>query len=73
MRSNRLRPCHVCGVKPVIERWASGGVWYAVRCNNPDRPNSCSNAFYYSISRNPEEAIGKWNDSQENLSLRELN
>ena len=66
MRSSRLKPCHTCGVKPVIERWwSSGGPWYAVRCTNPDRPDSCSDAFYYSESRSSEEAIQKWNHYQD--------
>lgn len=34
---------------------------YAVRCDNPDRPDSCDMAFYYSVCRNPEDAIRKWN------------
>ncbi len=41
---------------------------YAVRCDNPDRPESCDRAFYYSMCRNPGEAIRKWNEYQESVS-----
>ena len=61
----QLKPCKTCGVKPVMESWSSGGARFAVRCNNPDRPESCSDAFYYSMSRFPEEAVRKWNEYQE--------
>lgn len=60
----KMKPCKTCGVKPVLEHWASGGPMYAVRCNNPDRPNACDRAFNYSKSRNPDEAVRKWNEYQ---------
>lgn len=62
---SRIKACNTCGVKPVIEHWASGGSRFAVRCDNPDRPDSCDRAFYYSISNSKEEAIRKWNEFQE--------
>ena len=34
---------------------------YAVRCDNPDRPDSCGIAFYYSKCRDSNESIRKWN------------
>lgn len=34
-----LKPCRYCGKNNVgIERWASGGMMYMVKCNNPDCP-----------------------------------
>ena len=36
MEDIRLKPCPSCGKKPIIERWASGGAIYMVKCNNPD-------------------------------------
>lgn len=64
-KDKRLKPCKTCGVMPVLEHWASGGPVFAVRCNNPDRPDSCDEGFYISKSRNPEKAIQKWNEYQE--------
>ena len=37
---------------------------YAVRCDNPERPDSCDEAFDYSKNRNPEKAIERWNEYQ---------
>ena len=61
MSKVKLKPCSVCGVMPVFELWASGGTICAIRCNNPDRPDSCDIPFYYSRSNNSDEAIIKWN------------
>ena len=36
--SEELKPCKICGRKPIIERWRSGGIMYMVKCNNPDCP-----------------------------------
>jgi hypothetical protein len=55
-------PCKNCGIKPVMEIWASGGMWYAIRCNNTYRPDDCDNGFYRSKCQNPEEAIRRWNE-----------
>ena len=63
MREN-LKPCKKCGGKPVREHWYSGGLVFAVRCDNPDRPDTCSEAFYYSRSKDSKEAIRKWNEFQ---------
>ncbi|MGI6235718.1 MAG: hypothetical protein ACOYI6_10785, partial [Christensenellales bacterium] len=60
----RLKPCKTCSVKPVLEHWSSGGPMYAVRCDNPERPDSCDEAFDYSKNRNPEKAIERWNEYQ---------
>ena len=59
MSKVKLKPCSVCGVMPVFELWASGGTICAIRCNNPDRPDSCDIPFYYSRSNNSDEAIIK--------------
>ena len=64
-KDKRLKPCRICGVKPVLEHWTSGGPMYAVRCDNPDRQDVCDNAFYHSKCRDPEEAIELWNAYQE--------
>ena len=60
----KLIPCKNCGVKPVMEFWRSGGLIVAVRCDNPDRPDACDEAFYYSRSKNLKEAVRKWNEFQ---------
>lgn len=60
-----LKPCRICGGDPVMEYWYSGGSVVAVRCDNPDRPDACSEAFYYSRSNASKEAIRKWNEFQE--------
>lgn len=57
----KLLPCKNCNCKPVLEFWSSGGVWCAVRCTNPDRPDDCDNGFDLSKSKIPEEAVKKWN------------
>ena len=64
-KDRRLKPCKTCGTKPVLEHWSSGGPMFAVRCDNPDRPDSCDDAFYYSKCRNPDETVRRWNEYQE--------
>lgn len=71
MSKVKLKPCSVCGVEPVFEYWASGRMIYAVRCNNPDRPDSCSIPFYYSRSRSSYEATVKWNAYQDGGEIYE--
>lgn len=65
--NTKLKPCKTCGVKPVVETWASGGLKFAIRCDNPNRPESCSIPFYLSISKSKDEAINKWNEYQETI------
>lgn len=36
MEMEKLKPCPFCGGKAITERWASGGIMYMVKCNNPD-------------------------------------
>lgn len=57
-----LKLCKRCGVKPVLEKWHSGGPLYAVRCNNPDREAKCDWKFYHSMSRNMKKTIRIWNE-----------
>ena len=71
MNKNKVKPCSTCGVMPVIECWSSGGFRVAVRCNNPDRPDSCDIPFYYSISNNPDEAVARWNEYQKKGEIYE--
>lgn len=71
MNKIKLKPCSTCGVMPVIECWASGETIYAIRCNNPDRPDSCDIPFYYSRSRSPCEATVKWNAYQDGGEIYE--
>ena len=63
-RDKRIKPCKTCGAKfmPVLESWSSGGPVFAVRCDNPDRPDSCDEGFYVSKCGNPDEAIRRWNE-----------
>ena len=61
-KDRRLKPCKNCGVRPVLETWASGGMMFAIRCDNPDRPDDCDNGFNLSKCRNPDEAVKRWND-----------
>lgn len=62
MAGYKLKPCKRCGIAPVLERWASDGKWYAVRCNNPDRVDECDYKFYKSMSNNPAESARIWNE-----------
>lgn len=56
--SEELKPCQFCGRKPIIERWASGGTLYMVKCNNPDCPVP---VVSYLTGRNLDAVIKKWN------------
>lgn len=64
MTKIKMKPCAICKTMPVLEHWSSDGPMYAVRCNNPDRPDSCFDGFYYSKSSGSEEAIKRWNEWQ---------
>lgn len=35
-KMEKLKPCPLCGRRAIIERWASGGMMYKVKCGNPD-------------------------------------
>lgn len=56
--TEQLKPCLLCGKKPVIERWASGGMMYMVKCNNPDCPVPEDG---YPAGRNLEKVKEEWN------------
>lgn len=56
--TEQLKPCLLCGKKPVIERWASGGMMYMVKCNNPDCPVPEDG---YPSGRNLENIKEEWN------------
>jgi ssDNA-binding Zn-finger/Zn-ribbon topoisomerase 1 len=55
---NKLLPCPICGKKPIIEMWSSGGLKYMCKCNNPD----CNVPLDgYPTGRNPASVIEAWN------------
>lgn len=54
----KLKPCPICGAKPVVETWASNGFMCMVKCNGPDCPVPIDG---YPKSHNIEEAIEAWN------------
>lgn len=58
MVNTKLNPCPLCGMKPVVEVWSSGGLMFMVKCNNP----MCSVPINgYPTGRNLEEVKCKWN------------
>lgn len=56
--NKKILPCPLCGKKPIIERWASGGRIYMVKCNNPDRPAPYNS---YPTGRNLKDVTEEWN------------
>lgn len=54
----KLKSCPLCGRKPIIEHWSSGGMMYMVKCNNPDCPVP---VVSYPNGRNLDEVIAEWN------------
>ena len=58
MSNTKLNSCKLCGRKPIIEHWASGGLMYMVKCNNPDCPVPPNG---YPRGRNLENVIEEWN------------
>ena len=57
----KLELCPLCGRKPIIEHWSSGGKMYMVKCNNPDCPVPVTS---YPKGRNLDEVIAEWNSSR---------
>ena len=52
-----MNKCKLCGKKPIVERWSSGGLMYMIKCNNPD----CSVPVDgYPKGRKLEEVIKEW-------------
>ena len=58
MSNTKLNSCKLCGRNPIIERWASGGLMYMVKCNNPDCPVPAEG---YPTGRHLEDVIEAWN------------
>ena len=58
MNNEALKPCQICGRKPIIERWSSGGKMYMVKCNNPDCPVPLDG---YPAGHNLDEVKDRWN------------
>lgn len=56
--SKELKPCPLCGRKPIIEHWSSGGTMFMVKCNNPDCPEP---AKPYPKGHRLNEVIAVWN------------
>lgn len=58
MAEIKLKPCPLCGRKPIIEHWASGGMMYMVKCNTPDCPVPLKG---YPIGCKLGEVVEAWN------------
>ena len=58
-----LKPCPLCGRKPIIEHWSSGATMYMVKCNNPDCRVPVTS---YPTGRNLDEVIAEWNRRTDN-------
>lgn len=56
--SKELKTCPICGRKPMVEHWSSGGTMYMVKCNNPDCPVPL---LSYPNGHNLDEVITEWN------------
>lgn len=56
--TEKLLPCSLCGKRPIIEHWSSGGIMYMVKCNNPDCPVPDNG---YPTGRKLENVIEEWN------------
>lgn len=52
-----MNGCKLCGKRPIIERWNSGGMMYMVKCNNPNCPVPEKS---YPSGRNLEEVKKEW-------------
>ena len=61
--SEELKPCPLCGRKPVVEHWSSGGKMYMVKCNNPDCPVPVES---YPKGHKLDEVITEWNRRADN-------
>ena len=59
MNNTKLKPCPICGkTNIVIERWASGGKMYMVKCNNFDCPVPADG---YPVGRDLIKVKDEWN------------
>lgn len=61
--NEKLKPCPLCGQKPVIEHWYSGGIMFMVRCNNPVCPVPINS---YPTGHNLEQVKLEWNRRSDN-------
>lgn len=52
-----MNGCKLCGKRPIIEHWRSGGAMYMVKCNNPNCPIPEEG---YPSGRNLEEVKMEW-------------
>lgn len=64
MSKTKLNPCPLCGGNNiVVEKWASGGMMYMVKCNNTDCPVPEDG---YPAGRNLEKVKEEWNRRAKN-------
>lgn len=54
----KLLPCRLCGKRPIVEHWSSGGIMYMVKCNGPDCPIPDNG---YPAGRDLKKVIEEWN------------
>lgn len=66
MVNEELKPCQLCGRKPIIEHWQSGGLMYMVKCNNPDCLVPVES---YPTGHNLDEVITEWNRRTNNVVI----
>lgn len=62
----KINPCPLCGRKPIIEHWYSGGIMYMVKCNNYDCPIPVNS---YPKGRNLNDVVDEWNKRSDNDKL----
>ena len=58
-----MNKCKLCGKKPIVERWSSGGLMYMIKCNNPDCPVP---VVGYPTGRKLEEVMKEWDRINKN-------
>lgn len=63
MKMAELKPCRLCGKRPIIEHWSSGGMMYMVKCGNPDCPVPDEG---YPSGHNLNDVCEEWNRRAEN-------
>lgn len=56
--TEKLLPCRLCGKRPIVEHWSSGGIMYMVKCNSPDCPVPDNG---YPAGRDLKKVIEAWN------------